>query len=65
LERRLRSGARFAEKKVVVNAVADGEATMSSATDQGRFGVRTLVGGYRLPQRDRGAGRVSDQYLVG
>jgi hypothetical protein len=31
LERRLRSGARFADKAIVVGGVADGEATTSAA----------------------------------
>ena len=57
LERLLRSGARFADKAIVVGAVADGEATTSPARGLGPPGIRAPVGGDRLPQRDRGAGR--------
>ena len=43
LERLLRSGARFAAKAIVVDAVATGEATTSAAHWAGS-GVRTIVG---------------------
>ena len=52
LERLLRSGARFAAKAIVVDAFAAGVATASSAHRTGA-GVRTIVGGGRLPGRDR------------
>jgi hypothetical protein len=55
LERLLRSGARFAAKAIVVEAVAAGEATASAARRIGAgSGVRTIVGRDRLPESRRG-----------
>ncbi|MFZ0204613.1 MAG: hypothetical protein WAL59_00525 [Roseiarcus sp.] len=50
LERLLRSGARFADKAIVVGAVADDE---PGATDRGHPGIRALVAGDGLPRGRR------------
>ena len=53
LERLLRSGARFAAKAIVVNAVAEGTVTaIRGAADRARPCLRAIVGRDRLPQGD-------------
>src|SRR5450759_1951477 len=58
LERLLRSGARFAAKAIVVDAINDGAAISAQrAAHRARPRVRTVVGGDRMPGRYREARR--------
>ena len=57
LERLLRSGARFADKAIVLDALDRGEATDDRGpAHRAGAGVRAVVGGDGLPGRDRAAG---------
>ena len=52
LERLLRSGVRFADKAILVEAVASGDVA-TSAADRTGAGVRSALGGHRLSCRRR------------
>ena len=58
LERLLRSGARFAEKAIVLDALDRGEATVDfDPAHRSGARLRAGVGGDRLPRRDRAPGK--------
>ncbi len=56
LERLLRSGARFADKAIVLDALDRGEAKVVGPAPRAGVGVREVVGRDGLPKRDRAPG---------